>query len=207
MNPRQTKVRQPNVRQRVVAAAAEMLARHGLNSTSIREVTRRAKAPFGSTYHYFPQGKEQVVVEAVAFAGAYVSENLERHLQAGPVEGLRGFLRMWREVLIRSDFRMGCPVMAVAVEEPMGEVARKALDTAAGVFATWLSKLTAALELHGRDARSAAELATLIVASVEGAIVLCRAQKSISPFDKVARQLESLLGPPKVSLTTPSTRP
>jgi len=185
--------RQSNVRQRVVAAAAEMLARHGLNATSIREMIKRAKAPLGSAYHHFPQGKEQVVLEAVAFAGAQVSHSLERHLQAGPVAGLRSFLSMWREVLIRSDFRMGCPVMAVAVEEPVGEAAKRPLDAAAKVFADWEGKLAAALQVHGRDARSAAELATLIVASVEGAIVLCRARRSISPFDKVARQLEGLV--------------
>jgi AcrR family transcriptional regulator len=188
MNSRQT-----NVRQRVVAAAAEMLARHGLNATSIREMIKRAKAPLGSAYHHFPRGKEQMVVEAVAFAGAQVSRSLERHLQAGPVAGLRSFLSVWREVLIRSDFRMGCPVMAVAVEEPVGEAAEKPLDAAATVFADWEGKLAATLQVHGRDARSATELATLIVASVEGAIVLCRARRSISSFDRVARELERLV--------------
>ena len=59
---------QPDARQRVVETAAEMLARHGLNATSIREMARRAKAPLGSTYHHFPDGKQQVVVEAVEFA-------------------------------------------------------------------------------------------------------------------------------------------
>ena len=57
--------RQSDSRQRMLIAAAEMLARHGLNATSIREMAKRAEAPVGSTYHHFPGGKQQVLVEAV----------------------------------------------------------------------------------------------------------------------------------------------
>lgn len=185
--------RQSDARQRVVAAAAEMLARNGLNATSIREMAKRADAPLGSTYHHFPGGKRQMVSEAVAFAGAHVAAGLDRHLQAGFVTGLRGFLAMWRDILIRSDFRMGCPVMAAAVEEPVDDVAEDALNAAAQVFGEWEEKLVAALTAEGRDPASSVELATLIVASVEGAVVLCRAQRSIVPFDRVAAKLEQLI--------------
>lgn len=185
--------RQSDARQRVVTAAAEMLARHGLNATSIRELAKRAGAPLGSTYHHFPGGKQQVVVEAVNSAGARVSAGLEHHLQAGAVAGLRGFLAMWREILLRSEFRVGCPVMAVAVEEPIDETAVAALDAAAQVFGDWEDKLVAALEAQGRDRESASRLATLVLAGTEGAIALCRVRKSIAPFDAVAEQLERIV--------------
>lgn len=187
--------RQPDVRRRVVAAAAEMLARHGLNATSIREMTKRADAPFGSTYHHFPGGKQQVVVEAVQLAGARTSAGLERHLQAGPAAGLRGFLAMWRDILLKSDFRIGCPVMGAAVEAPIDGVAGDVLEAAAQAFDDWESRLVASLESQGRDRESASRLATLVVAGMEGAIVLCRARRSIVPFDRVAAQLEALVSP------------
>lgn len=182
--------RPSDARQRVIAAAAEMLARHGLNATSIREMVKRAEAPLGSTYHHFPGGKQQVVVEAVKFAGAQVGASLDHHLQAGAKAGIAGFLSIWRNVLLRSDFRLGCPVMATAVEEPIDSAAEEALDAAAAVFASWEAKLADLLMREGREPESAAKLATLIVASVEGAIVLCRAQRSIAPFDRVADQIE-----------------
>lgn len=185
--------RQANSRQRVVVAAAEMLARHGLNATSIREMAKRAGAPLGSTYHHFPGGKQQVVAEAVAFAGAHAGAGLDHHLQAGPVAGVRGFLAMWRDILVQSDFHVGCPVMAAAVEEPIDDIGEEVLLAAARVFSDWESKLVASMEAQGRDHESASELATLIVAGVEGAIVLCRAQRNIASFDKVAKQLEWLV--------------
>lgn len=177
-------------RQRVVLAAAEMLARHGLNATSIREMAKRAEAPFGSTYHHFPGGKQQVVREAVALTGARVHRQLEEQLQVGLQPGLRAFLALWRENLLRSDFRQGCPVMAAAVEEPIDGEAVATLDVAAQTFDLWKSSLSASLQSYGHPSDAALRLATLIVASIEGAIVLCRAERSIAPFDHVARELE-----------------
>lgn len=186
--------RQSDARQRVVAAAADMLARHGLNATSVREMIKRARAPLGSTYHHFPGGKQQVVVEAVELAGARVSRDLDRYLQAGVLEGLRGFLTMWRGILANAEFRVGCPVMAAAVEEPIDERALDALNAAARVFRDWETRLVDALVAEGRDPEAARGLATLIIASVEGGIVLCRAQRRIEPFDRIAKQLEALIG-------------
>lgn len=185
--------RQPGVRQRVVEAAALVLAQHGLNAASIREMTKRAEAPFGSTYHHFPGGKQQVVVEAVRLAGARVGEALDHHLQSGPAAGLSGFLASWRSTLVRSDFRIGCPVMAAAVEEPIDDVAEGALDAAAQVFAEWEAQLAASFQANGCDRDRAVQLATLIITSVEGAIVLCRAQRSIVPFDRVGAQLARIV--------------
>lgn len=173
--------------------AAEMLARHGLNATSIREMAKRAQAPFGSTYHHFPGGKQQVISEAVALAGERVQQQLEEHLRDGIQSGLRAFLMLWRQSLMRSQFRLGCPVMAVAVEEPIDGEADMALRAAAQAFVQWKAGLTTALQAAGRTPAEASQVATLIVASVEGAIVLCRAERSITPFDLVAQQLEALV--------------
>jgi AcrR family transcriptional regulator len=177
----------------VIVTAAKMLAQHGLNATSIRELAQRAEAPLGSTYHHFPGGKRQVVVEAVQFAGAGISADIERHLQVGAAAGLRGFLAMWRDILIRSDFHIGCPMVAVAIEEPIDDLGDAAREAAAQVFSDWEGRIAASLQAEGRDPEAASRLATFIVASVEGAVVLCRAQRSISAFDKVAAQLEWLV--------------
>lgn len=179
--------------QRVVAAAAEMLATYGLNASSVREVAKRAQAPFGSTYHHFPGGKQQVLAEATTLAGAKVDSVLATCLQAGGAEGLSLFLAMWRERLIRSDFHAGCPVLAAAVEEPIDAAPDDAQRAAAAVFACWEARLSEALCTDARTPGQAHALATMIIASVEGAVAMCRAMRDIGPFDRVALQLESLV--------------
>ena len=122
-------------RDRFVIGAADMIRRRGLNATSVRELAKHAGAPLGSTYHYFPGGKQQVVTEAVEFAGDVVSRTLAAELCRGPVVGLRAFLALWREVVMGNDFRAGCPVLAVSIEEPHDDETAP-LDAAAKVFAT-----------------------------------------------------------------------
>ncbi len=183
----------PEARQRLVAAAADMLRRRGLNATSVREVAKHAQAPLGSTYHYFPGGKQQMVAEAVQFTGDSVARVLRKELAAGPAAGLRAFLSLWREALVATEFRAGCPVVAVSAEEPEGEES-SALAAAAAVFRAWEDLIADALAGTIRDRREAESLATLIIAAFEGAITMCRAKRSIEPFDRVARHLEGLVG-------------
>ena len=180
-------------RERIVAGAADLISRRGLNAASIRELAKHAKAPLGSTYHYFPDGKRQVATEAVEWAGGRVAHLLGERLEAGPVEGLRAFLDLWRGVVVKSDFRAGCPVLAVAVEEPSGEDRPPELVAAAEAFAAWQGLLADSLRAYGTGSEEAADLAALVVASVEGAVAMCRAARSAEPLDRVARRLEPLL--------------
>ncbi|MGW7043463.1 TetR/AcrR family transcriptional regulator [Streptomyces avermitilis] len=180
-------------RERIVAGAADLISRRGLNATSIRELAKHAKAPLGSTYHFFPEGKQQLATEAVRYAGGAVARILRKELDAGPVAGLRAFLALWRGIVVESDFRAGCPVLAVSVEEPPADEIPPALVAAAEAFEEWEQLLAQALRAHGADSDQAPGLAALIVASVEGAIAMCRAKRSMAPLDQVAQQLEVLI--------------
>ncbi|MFE6946395.1 TetR/AcrR family transcriptional regulator [Streptomyces chartreusis] len=180
-------------RERIVAGAADMISRRGLSATSIREMAKHAKAPLGSTYHYFPEGKQQLATEAVRFTGEWVARSLRKELEAGPAEGLRAFLALWRKIVVESDFHAGCPVLAVAIEEPPADEVPPALTAAAEVFEQWETLLADSLKAHGADAKQAAQLATLIVAAVEGTVAMCRAQRSTEPLDRTAEQLEALI--------------
>lgn len=187
------KSQQTDTRKKMVETVAQMLAQHGLNATSIREVAKRANTPLGSTYYNFPNGKQQVVVEAIEYAGQRVAKSLDYHLQEGATAGMKGFMAMWRDILLQSEFNIGCPVLAVAVEQPSDVSAAGPLQAAAAAFSLWVAKLKNALIEEGRDAKTAEGLATLVVAAAEGAIALCRAERSIDPFDQVADQILDVL--------------
>ncbi|NUO43247.1 MAG: TetR/AcrR family transcriptional regulator [Streptomyces sp.] len=180
-------------RERIVAGAADMISRRGLNATSIRELAKHAKAPLGSTYHYFPEGKQQLATEAVRYAGAAVERILRKELDAGPAAGLRAFLGLWRDIVVRSDYRAGCPVLAVSVEEPPIDDTPPALLAAAEAFEGWERLLAESLRDRGVEREQAAGVAALVVAGVEGAIAMCRAKRSMRPLDLVERQLTAVI--------------
>jgi AcrR family transcriptional regulator len=57
-------------RQRIVETTAELFRRQGYNATGIKRIVTDAKAPFGSIYHFFPGGKEQLGAEVIRASGA-----------------------------------------------------------------------------------------------------------------------------------------
>lgn len=183
----------PPSRERIVAGAADLIARRGLSAASIRETARHANAPLGSTYHYFPEGKAQLATEAVQYAAASVERHMRAAMDAGPAAGLAAYLKRWRDIVVGSGFRTGCPVLAVAVEEPPEDEFPPALRAAAAAFDRWERLFAESLEAHGADPEEARDLATLAVAAVEGTVAMCRAKQTAEPLDWVARRLEALV--------------
>lgn len=183
----------PEARLRLVATAADMLRRRGMNATSIRDLAKAAKAPLGSTYHYFPEGKKQVITEAIQFAGDKISGLLTKALEGGSTSGVDSFLQLWRNVIESTDFNAGCPVVAVVMEEAANEDVEAAHQAAAAVFNQWRDLLTESFQQEGVEKGRANALATMIIASTEGALAMCRASKNIEPFDQVTDQLHFLM--------------
>ncbi|WP_030518335.1 TetR/AcrR family transcriptional regulator [Nocardia sp. NRRL WC-3656] len=181
-----------DARRKLVAGAADMIRRRGLNATSVRELAKYAHAPLGSTYHYFPGGKTQLATEAVTFAGDLTAMLLVRELGNGPVEGLRAFLATWRKILVDNDFQAGCPVLAVSVEE-LADVEEGPREAAAAAFARWTELLSASLRDHGADEADAERIATLTVAAVEGSVAMCRAERSTRALDRIGAELETIV--------------
>ena len=50
-------------------ATARLLRRQGYGATAVSEIVARSGAPKGSLYFHFPDGKEQLAVEAMTRAG------------------------------------------------------------------------------------------------------------------------------------------
>jgi AcrR family transcriptional regulator len=184
-----------DTRDKMVVSTALLLREHGLTGTSVRDVIEHSGAPRGSIYHHFPDGKVQLVEEAVEFAGDAITAAINQLSSEGgdPVEAIHLFVNVMRHVLVSSDFRAGCPVVAVAAESsPDADEQARLSETTARVFADWTEALTAAVESQGVAPERAKSLATLLIASIEGAVVMCRAQRSTGPLDDVETELEAL---------------
>jgi hypothetical protein len=91
-------------------------------------------------------------------------------------------------LLNRSKLSAGCAVLAVTVAAGDDEL----LDHAGTIFRTWTDHLAALFTAGGIRKPSARELATTVIAATEGAVALCRAQRSREPFDHVAATLARL---------------
>ena len=148
-------------------------------------------APRGSIYHYFPRGKAQLIEEATRYGTDFVVARLAAELEHGDTAAaVRTFGEFYAQVLRDSDFAAGCPVLAAALE---GDRSPEARDAAGEGFKEWEQIIAQGLEREGLAAGQASRLATLIVSSLEGGVVLSRAQRTTAPLERVLEQIESLI--------------
>ena len=173
-------------------SAALLIRERGAHATAISDVLEHSGAPRGSAYHYFPGGRTQLLCEAVDFAGEHVAGIIAE--AAGSIELLDTLIEKYRQQLLDSDFRAGCPVVAVAVEagfERDGARDRMASVTerAAAVFDRWTDLIAQRFVADGIASDRANELAVLATSAIEGAILLARVRRDLTPLDVVHRQL------------------
>jgi len=170
-------------KERILDTAIELFRRHGYTGTGMKQVVQAAAAPFGSLYHHFPGGKEQLGEEVIRKAGAMYGELFAS--VAGQfddvVEGIDMFFKGAADALVASDYEDACPIATVALEvASTNEPLRLAT---ADVFQSWLDGWTAYLRVRGGiDEERARTLAVEGLAGMEGAFVLSRALKSPEPM-------------------------
>jgi AcrR family transcriptional regulator len=175
----------------MIRSAALLMRERGVDATSFSDVIAASGAPRGSIYHHFPGGKTQLIEEATRYAGDFIASGIaEAHQKYDPVTSLQRSARFWRNVLDGSSFAAGCPVVAATVEAARTPAV---LAAAADAFARWQELFAANLAHHGIAEERAASLAALVISALEGAIVLCRAQQSTAPLDRVTEELSALL--------------
>src|SRR5438067_10533445 len=172
-----------NTRERIVETSAELFRTQGYNATGVKQIVNAAKAPFGSIYHFFPGGKEQLGAEAIRVSGALYEQLIPAVLDPAPdpVTGVRNFFAGAAEHLRETDYADACPIATVSLEvSSSSETMREAC---ADVFESWIAAGAARFEAGGVDAATARELTIAMLAALEGAFVLARALRSTEPLE------------------------
>ena len=189
-----------DTRRKMIAGAAVAIGTRGVGSMSLRDLAKEAGVPLGSTYHHFPGGKAQLAEEAVSSVGRKVARLVDKARDEGIEPALEAFARVWREQLVDTDFRTGCPVLAVATgDDP------ELTETARSIFASWQDLMVDGLVADGVPARRAPGLARMIIASLEGAVAVSRAERSLEPLDEVSAELVTLVQSARSSEALPDS--
>jgi AcrR family transcriptional regulator len=168
-------------RDRIVEHSAELFRRQGFAGTGVKQIVAEASAPFGSLYHFFPGGKDQLGEEVIRWSGAIYGQLLDAFFAPGqdPVRATRSFFEAAAVTLRESDYADACPIATVALEvsstnEPMRQAC-------ADVFDGWVQDATQRLSECGLSRKRSRALAFEMIAALEGAFVLARALRSTEP--------------------------
>lgn len=181
-----------DVRTEMIEGAVGLLASHGVQGTSFALVLEATGAPRGSIYHHFPGGKNELVLAAVTAAGATVTSLIDAADADSPRDLVSMFVRGWKTTLSSGRFERGC---AIAAASQGGEHELDIRTTAHDVFTQWRHALSRALVRSGADPCDADDHAALLIAAVEGALLMGRAAHSDEIFDVLERRLPLLVAP------------
>lgn len=178
---------------RMVEAMLELIQTRGYAGTGINAVLERASAPKGSMYFHFPQGKEELGERAIALASdqfrSLIAETTSTAQSPGRV--VARVLEVLAALLADSDYELGCPVSVVTLE--MGAHSERLRAACVNAYDSWISPVTDYLAASGLDAHHARAVATTVVSTVEGAMILSRAVKDTAPMQDAAGVLGELL--------------
>jgi AcrR family transcriptional regulator len=180
-------------RDRILDASTDLFRRQGYAGTGIKQILAEAGAPFGSLYHHFPGGKNELAAATITRAGAEYAALVAAKLLAGPdlVANVHDAFVSAGQTLIATDYADACPIETVALEvASTNETLRLAT---AEVFESWIVGLTALLEAGGLPTASARPLASVIIAALEGAFVLARAARSTETLEACGEAMASLV--------------
>ena len=184
-------------RERIVLSASRLLQRQGFDGTGIKQIAKEAGASLGSLYHFFPGGKQELATEAIARMGDEFATSLGATLRSEEDAGaavaacahlLAGHLRDAERI---DD----CGFVSIA----LGIVGR-APDVRAAIgraVQSWQDLVAEKLRGAGISADDAQDLASTVLATLEGAETACR----ISGSDAEGRRSQA------ATASTPTTSP
>jgi len=182
-----------DTRARMIETTARLLQQRGYHGTSMNDILADSAAPRGSLYFHFPGGKDQIVIEATRAAIEETTLVLRETLAGAknPAQAVRLFLEAIARIMRETEYNFGCPVAPMILDgtEDLTELA----DLCRAALADWTDILRASFVTAGISNRRAKPLGLLIVASIEGAMLMARAYRDCGPLLTVADELEAVV--------------
>jgi TetR/AcrR family transcriptional repressor of lmrAB and yxaGH operons len=181
------------MKDKIISTMGELLETQGYHGTGLNQLVAASGAPKGSLYHYFPGGKDQIVVAALRQAEQELSARIRENLRLNPDPGagMSEFVRQLAGFVEASGFRAGGPLLTVASEtattnDSINAACREAYQ---GLIAAIDDQLRGA----GLASPRSTALATTLAAALEGGILLARTMRSTAPLIASADFLEKLV--------------
>jgi TetR/AcrR family transcriptional repressor of lmrAB and yxaGH operons len=185
-------------KERLLRAMGRLLRVQGYHATGISQILAESGVPKGSLYHHYPDGKAELAAAAVELSNGRIMTYLNELVAAveHPIKTIEVFCHYYMQQLNESGFMKGCPIATVTLEtaamiDPIQTSCKQAFEEMTELF-------SALLESHGVDTETAQELGVVAICSIEGALILCRANRNTRPLemvrDNIIRQLEQVLG-------------
>ena len=179
-------------RARIVEEAAALIHERGVASTTLEDVKVAADVSGSQMYHYFPDKNDLVQAVIDYNAEAIVSRNRQALAGANGVE-------TWQKMVItaakRTKAKGGCALGSLVGQLAESDPEARALI--ASGFDQWAAALSDGLRSLHADGKLPSDidpddLATTLLATLQGGLLLAQVQRSTRPFETAVDTLLAL---------------
>lgn len=182
---------------KILKKSGELFNTHGYEATSLRDITRATGYTKGAIYTHF-RDKEHLEKEALLYLSEKMFGTLRQRIkkQATAPKKLRAVFSFFESYITDPPIKGGCPLLNAAVESDDAEpllrrTALQILDALHGSLDHILRKGIDYGQI--RQGTNTASMATLIIATLEGAIMMSKLRGKNDDIRTVIRHLDGLL--------------
>ena len=161
-------------RERIVAAAAAEIRERGISAVKLDDIGRRSRTGKSQLFHYFPDGKEQLLLAVAEREAEQVLEDQEPHL--GQLTSWEAW-HDWRDAVVEKYRRQGvnCPLGVLITE--IGRHTPAAQAVTAQLLAQWQRRLELGIEEMKaageiRAAVDPARASAALIAAIQGGVAI-----------------------------------
>ena len=184
--PRPATARGAVTRARIVEAAADLVYRRGTVATSLEDIMEASATSKSQLYHYFAD-KDALMRAVIEFQTGRVTGGEAVRPEA--LDSLDG-IRRWRDAVVRMNRAArgvgGCPLGSLVSQ--LADRSESARASLANGFELWESHFRqglSAMRDRGelKPEADPAELATAIIAALQGGLLLAQTMRSSRPLE------------------------
>lgn len=177
----------------MIVTATTLFQQKGYKSVGLSEILKVCNVTKGALYHHFPNGKEELLLACLHALNEAITTDIETifkgHLSTK--EAIRSMI-----VKLVNDFESDGTITGYTFSSMVSEMAtvsEPVRNACSALYENIQHIFYEKLVTEGFSSESASELALLMTASIEGAMMLCRTQKSTDPLKTVAKLVPNLL--------------
>jgi AcrR family transcriptional regulator len=169
-------------RQRIIDGAAAEIRAHGVSATTLDDIRARTRTSKGQLFHYFPGGKEQLLLAVAQYEAEWVLSDQQPYL--GALTSWPAWQR-WRDVVVERYRRQGqhCPLALLMSE--LGRTTPGAQAVTAALIRQWHSEIAAGVTHMQRKGQiptrvDAERAAAALLAGIQGGVGILLATGDLS---------------------------
>ncbi|MFP3888402.1 TetR/AcrR family transcriptional regulator [Priestia filamentosa] len=180
-------------RERIIQTAAYLFQLQGYHATGLNQIIKESGSPRGSVYYHFPNGKEELAIEAVKYTGEYIEKQIKESMAKSldPVEAIQHFISVTANQFNDPEHIEGIPVGLLASETAL--ISEPLRCICVEVFKNWADIFADKLMQHGYEKEEAEELGMTINSMIEGGVMFSLAHKDKEPLLLISNQIPYIL--------------